>query len=277
MATKYGTAGDNTLNGGANDDFLYGKGGNDWLYGRNGDDFLDGGKGRDHLFGGAGNDTLYGGGGNDILIGGADGDLFRGGGGSDTVDYSGAATFVQAYLDANQSAYAAAGDQYVSVENVIGTIYDDFLQNSGGGTAYGGEGDDTLFGGGSLGSSENGGKIRGDAGNDTLNMNYGDTAAWVQKAQGYDYIKNFVEGSDKIFVDLSEFGLGNSLDINEIVNSNTVDAIGTNAQFIYEGDAARLWFDANGTDSGELYAVARFQDSTIDFGSLGLDDFAFRL
>ncbi|MFM2281216.1 MAG: hypothetical protein RLZZ444_3447 [Pseudomonadota bacterium] len=277
MATKYGNAGDNTVYGSANDDFIYGKAGDDWLYGRDGKDFLDGGIGRDHLFGGIGKDTLFGAAGNDTMVGGAGGDLFRGGVGSDTVDYSGATTFVQAYLDANQSDYAAAGDQYISVENVIGSIYDDFLQNSGGGTACGGEGHDTLFGGGSLESSEDGGKIRGDAGNDTLNMYYGDTAAWVQKAQGYDNIKNFIEGSDTIFVDLSEFGLGNSLDANEIVNSNTVDAIGTNAQFIYEGDAARLWFDANGTDSGELYEVARFQDSTIDFGNLGLDDFEFRL
>ena len=63
----------------------------------------------------------------------------------------------------------------------------------------------------------------------------------------------------------------------EIVNSNAVTAVGTNAQFIYEDDAKNLWFDSNGTDAGGLYLIAVFTNATINNANLGTNDFDFQL
>ncbi len=295
MVIKVGTKFNDTLNGSNGDDFLFGlagndklfgKGGNDTLKGGKGSDLLDGGTGNDKLFGGLGNDkllagkgadTLRGGDGNDTLNPGADldADIIDGGAGLDTVDYSAGTGSITAYLAVNTSGQGATGDSYIAVENVIGTAFADNLQNAGGGTAFGGAGSDTLYGGGTINSSEDGGKIRGDAGSDTLNMTYGNTLAWIQNGQGSDTISGYIEGSDNLFVNLSEFGLGDTFDANEITNSNTVTATGTNAQFIFEDDAQNLWFDSNGTNAGGVILIAQFTGATISNNNLGTNDFEF--
>lgn len=277
MATKYGNGNNNTINGTNNDDFLYGKGGRDILSGLNGNDYLDGGVGDDTLYGGAGDDTLVGGKGSDIMDGGTGADAFKGGKGMDTVDYSTSITGVTAYLDTNQAFGGAAGDTYTNVENVIGSGLADLLQNSGGGTAFGGSGADTLYGGGSQFTTEDGGRIRGDAGIDTLRMDYGNTTAWLQNGQGYDIIDQFIENEDNFFIDLSDFGLGATLDVAELVNSNSHTAIGGNAQFIYDGDDSRLYFDSNGSGAGGQVLVADLTGSTVINGTLDIGDFEYHV
>jgi Ca2+-binding RTX toxin-like protein len=275
MARKIGTQRKDTLIGTPLDDVLVGLAGNDTLDGKAGSDVLKGGKGNDKLYGGTGADTLLGGVGNDRLAPGADldADIVNGGAGIDTVDYSGATSRVLAYLASQESGWAAAGDSYIAVENVIGSAFDDALQSGGGGSAFGGAGNDTLYGGGTYEGTDEGGMLRGDAGSDTLDMRYGNTSAWIQNGQGADTIRYFHEGSDMLFLKLSEFGLGDTFDSSEITNSNTVTAVGTNAQFIYEGDASLLWFDSNGTSAGGLSLVAAFESSTIANQNLGTNDF----
>jgi Ca2+-binding RTX toxin-like protein len=276
MALYKGSKSDNTITGSLGDDDILGKNGDDYLYGSTGNDFINGGGGDDFLFGEDGDDELVGGKGDDTMDGGLGSDIFRGGKGLDTVDYSASTTGVMAYLDTDQSGYGASGDSYLQVENVIGSAFEDLLQNSGGGDAFGGAGADVLYGGGSLGSTEEGGRLRGDAGYDTLQMAYGNTTAWLQNGQGYDTIEQFIENEDNFFIDLSDFGLGNTFDVNELVNSNSVTAIGNNAQFIYDGDDARLYFDANGSDAGGLSLIADIENSTVFNGTLDLGDFEFR-
>lgn len=279
MAIRRGTSGRDTLNGTNLDDLLFGYGGNDTLNGKAGDDTIKGGAGNDKIYGGSGADTLLGQAGNDRIDPGSDleADIIIGGGGKDTVDYSNANDSVTVFLPINQSGVAAAGDSYSGIENVIGSSFGDNLQSAFGGTAMGGGGNDALYGSGTYNGTEDGGRIRGDAGTDTLNMSYGNTLAWVQLGQGADFINSFVEGEDKLFVKLSEFGLGNSLTSTEIRNSDTVTATGTHAQFIFEGDAQRLWFDSNGTDAGGQTLIAQFQFSTFDEGAgtplIGINDF----
>jgi hypothetical protein len=99
---KFGTNGDDTLNGTDDGEVFFGFGGNDTIFGRGGkdvafggrgDDLIFGGKGKDHLFGLSGNDAvvgegdkddLFGGSGRDLLLGGADKDVMFGGPGNDT-------------------------------------------------------------------------------------------------------------------------------------------------------------------------------------------------
>jgi len=277
MATKYGNSSDNTINGTNNDDFLYGKNGDDILLGLGGNDLLSGGKGDDFLFGGDGDDILIGGKGSDIMDGGAGADEFRGGKGRDTVDYSTSTAGVTAYLNSNFSGGDAAGDTYSQVENVIGSGFADLLQNHNGGDAFGGSGADTLYGGGTDNSTEEGGRIRGDAGIDTLRMDYGNTTAWLQNGQGYDIVNQFIENEDNFFIDLSDFGLGATFDAAELVNSDSHTAIGGNAQFIYDGDDSRLYFDANGSAAGGQVLIADLTDSNVINDTLDIGDFEYQV
>ena len=277
MAVFTGNGSDNTINGSLLDDDIFGKGGSDYLYGLDGNDFIDGGVGDDFLFGGNGDDILVGGKGADTMEGGAGADEFKGGKGMDTVDYSSSTSAVLAYLNANTSGADAAGDNYVNAENVIGSAFADFLQNNDGGDAFGGSGVDTIYGGGTNGGTDEGGRIRGDAGIDSLQMMYGNTTAWLQNGQGYDVVNEFIENQDNFFIDLSDFGLGATFDANELVNSDSITAVGGNAQFIYDGDDSRLYFDSNGTGGGGLVLIADLTGSTVLFGTLDLGDFEYQV
>lgn len=277
MALFTGNSSSNTINGTLLDDDIYGKGGSDYLYGLGGNDFIDGGVGDDFLFGGDGDDILVGGKGADTMEGGLGADEFKGGKGMDTVDYSGSTTGVLAYLNTNQAGSGAAGDIYTNAENVIGSAFNDQLQNNNGGDAFGGSGADAIYGGGASNSTEDGGRIRGDAGIDTLYMHYGNTTAWLQNGQGYDIVEQFIENEDNFFIDLSDFGLGATLDVNELVNSNSLTAVGGNAQFIYDGDDSRLYFDSNGNAAGGLTLVADLTGSTVYNGTLDINDFEYQV
>ncbi len=90
---KFGTSGNDTINGtsgvdtilaGAGNDVVKGYAGNDAIHGGKGADKLYGGAGYDLLHGGEGNDTLYGEKGNDTLFGGKGADTLYGGAGKDT-------------------------------------------------------------------------------------------------------------------------------------------------------------------------------------------------
>jgi Ca2+-binding RTX toxin-like protein len=126
--TIYGTALNETFDGGAR---------NDYLYGREGDDTLSGGTGNDQLIGGTGADTMDGGAGNDVYFVDNAGDV--------VVELAGEGVDVL-YTDVD---FSLAGDQEI-----------EFLRASAGMTGltlggndlanriYGAAGNDTLIGGG---------------------------------------------------------------------------------------------------------------------------------
>lgn len=92
---------------------------------------------------------LTGGNGNDILEGLGGSDILSGGTGTDTVAYTFAGTAVTASLaDATtNSGTDAAGDSYISIENLTGGDFSDSLVgDSGSNTLTGGSGDDALEG-----------------------------------------------------------------------------------------------------------------------------------
>lgn len=277
MVVKTGNNKNNELIGTDNDDTLLGKGGLDDLRGFGGNDTLNGGKGSDYLDGGEGDDILIGGAGDDTMMGSdkVGADEFIGGRGSDTVDYSGAMEQVTALLAGNSSAQGAAGDSYSGMENVIGSNFWDTLQAGRGGFARGGLGSDVIAGGGDFMSHDDGGRLQGDSGLDTLNMNFGNTEAVLQYNSGYDTILGFEEGADMFVIDLSDFGLGATFDIAEIRNSDSATAMGTHAQFIFEGDAGKLWFDNNGTEDGGRIMIAQFENSDIE--TMELNDFIIEM
>ena len=91
-------------------------------------------------------------------------DSIRGGGGTDTVDYSAAVDGVGVNLIAGRGTFGLAeGDAYSSIENVIGTVFNDRLIGQGSAnTLTGGDSDDELYGAGGDDT------LVGGAGDDTL-------------------------------------------------------------------------------------------------------------
>ena len=139
--TLRGRAGDDTLSGGLENDTLLGEDGNDTLFGGALFDVLVGGDGDDQLFGGDNDDTL---------IGGEGADSLDGGGGTDTADYDDADTAINVDLSGGPgpSGQGAVGDTFNSIENIVGTDFDDTIIGDGSANLFfGGDGDDTLRGG----------------------------------------------------------------------------------------------------------------------------------
>lgn len=141
-----GLGGNDVLRGLAGDDKLLGGGGNDTLSGGDGDDKLVGSSGNDKLDGGKGSDILQGGTGDDTFKPGNDrvGDILSGSTGNDTVDYSTSSAGVTAFLVSNISGGGAKFDSFSSIENVVGSKFNDKLEVGTGGKATGGDGNDEL-------------------------------------------------------------------------------------------------------------------------------------
>jgi Ca2+-binding RTX toxin-like protein len=149
-----GTAIADWITGGAGDDVIAGGAGNDIIAGNTGFDLLKGEAGDDVIYGGTGNDTLDGGAGKDILIGGS---------GQDAASYASSAYGLRASLSASWSNSGdAVGDEYTSIENLIGS--------GGGDSLLGDAGQNEITGG--LGSDN----LRGGAGDDTYVWRVGDGA-----------------------------------------------------------------------------------------------------
>ncbi|MBL4906228.1 MAG: calcium-binding protein, partial [Sneathiella sp.] len=121
----------NIIIGGSGDETLSGLAGNDTLYGEGGDDSLLGGNDADMFFGGDGDDTL------------------DGGSGSDTVNYSRRSEALSVDLDTGVVIVSGGEtDTLISIENVIGSDYDDTIVGGGSDAneLEGGLGDDILTG-----------------------------------------------------------------------------------------------------------------------------------
>jgi Ca2+-binding RTX toxin-like protein len=172
--------------------------GNDTLIGGNGDDTMAGQGGDDSLSGGLGDDTLIGGSGNDLL---------NGGGGLDRASYAGASSGVIVDLNAtgDQDTGGAGTDRLISVEQLSGSSFNDFLIGDGNANLLtGAAGDDTLIGGGGVD------QIYGGVGNDTLNGDDGDDT--VLGEDGDDHVFGGA-GNDQVLGgtgnDLVSGGAGN--------------------------------------------------------------------
>ncbi len=110
------------------------------IFGTGGADTLTGTDGRDVICGLGGNDTLVGGLGDDVIVGGA---------GVDTVSYASnprAVVVRMAFDSFPQTASGAGEDRLASVENVVGTRFDDEIEGTDGvpNRLVGGAGDDTI-------------------------------------------------------------------------------------------------------------------------------------
>lgn len=212
--------------------------GNDTIFGAEGDDRLIGRDGADQLFGGLGDDSLTGGNGADLLSGGE---------GTDTVVYEAAQSIVGVVVNlANPvlNTAEAAGDVFVSIENLSGTGFGDTLSgDSGANLLRGGAGADSLVG--SLGADT----LSGGTGNDTLTGGGGADLFVFNTALQADNVDRFVGFS----VAEDEIALENAVFAGLAVGGLSAAAFVVGAQatatthrVIYDAVGGGLFFDADG-------------------------------
>ncbi len=184
-----GDGGNNDISGFDGDDIIYGLGGNDTL---------TGGAGNDHLFGGDGDDKHNGDDGNDVFYGSEGADRFYGGAGIDTLSYADSpegVRFDSRYPYSINTGGDAAGDRISvidildpTLENLIGSAYNDTLiGNSLANSLVGGAGDDILQG------FELGDTFDGGEGSDTLSYEGSNAGVFVSLLLG-NAEQNFIGG-----------------------------------------------------------------------------------
>ena len=226
------------------------------------------------MVGGVNGDRLYGDGGNDTLIGGAGSDLIEGGLGNDLVQGDGGATETgKKYEDTlyggegNDTVGGGLGNDYVS-----GGLGDDELRgDEGNDFLTGGRGADSLWGGADNdylfdeGGAETN-TLRGDGGNDVLEIKGGTGIALLDGGDGNDILiggqgNNSLDGgkgNDSIR------GAGNDDMINGGDDADFVDASGGNDQ-ITGGKGADYLKGGAGNDTyvyeGRDFGVDLIEDS----------------
>ena len=151
----------------------------DILVGDGGVNLIRGMGGNDELKGMGGDDVLEGNSGNDKLIGGMGADELNGGTDTDEVYYGQATGGVNVDLRTNVGSWnEAAGDTYVSIENVTGSHHEDWIfGNDQANVLNGLNGDDFIDAGGGADTVYGGGdndRLAGGSGDDTLNGGSGD-------------------------------------------------------------------------------------------------------
>ena len=218
----------------------------DQLIGDTNDNTIAGRAGRDRLVGRDGNDSLFGGGDNDRLEGGLGADVLNGGSGQDRVQYGLAAAAVLVDLDnAAVNTGEAAGDSFASIENILGSKFDDTLRGDAGDNKLLGNarndslsgrgGNDLLIGGGGVD------ELFGGAGTDRLDggirndiMTGGaDADTFVFAANSNtDRILDFADNVDRL--ELNDNLWTNTLTAADVVNMFAVQA-GANVRFDFAG------------------------------------------
>ena len=206
-----GGDGQDTVEGGEGPDSLYGDRGDDVIAGGGGDDLIRGGRGDDTVDGGAGRDMIRADLGDDWIKGSEGDDYIDGGNGFDTVDYSGsprAGGFLYDGVDVNLSVGPtlipgngghAEGDILVGIEAVVGSRYDDrisvgdlwgesIFDDPVAHTAYGGPGDDELWGFAID-------RLDGGPGDDWLIMHNGGTAEGGPGADTFEFFGSEVDAT----------------------------------------------------------------------------------
>jgi Ca2+-binding RTX toxin-like protein len=247
-----GNSSANLISGNAGANQLSGLAGADTLLGGGGADVLDGGSGADRLVGGTGNDRYH-------VDAAGDAVFERLGEGADTVISTVSWTLGE-NLEALQldgtAGVAGTGNEFANL--LLGNGGSNLLNGLGGNdTLRGGAGADTLAGG---------------SGNDLLDGGTGgDRFVFVSAAGDADTITGFAHGSDLIAVSATGFGGGLVIGEDASFTSNTTgqstSPAGT-AQFIYETDTGRLWWDANGGGDLGLIIVVLAGRPAIGAGDL---------
>ena len=252
--------------------------------------YIGTGSGNDTLIGSTGIDSLTGGAGSDLLLGGLGGDYLDGGAGVDTATYLTAASGVTVNLTLAgqaQNTGGGGGDTLVSIENLTGSGFTDFLTGDAGANALlgmdandglsGGGGDDVLDGG--AGQDY----MVGGTGNDSYVVdNIGDNIVELT-GQGVDVV--YSSASYTLGANVEVLYLGVAGDLNGVGNSldNTLIGNGQNnylsglagSDGLSGGDGDDYGFGGDGDDyiNGQNGADWLYGEAGFDrlYGEAGVD------
>lgn len=259
------------------------------LIGSNFNDTLRGDWQDNRIEGGSGNDAIEGSEGNDVMIGGAGADsISGGGGGSDLADYSGSTAFVNVNLaTASGTNGHAQGDVIVGIEDLLGSRYADTLV---------GNSSNNRIDPGLAGSSTLSDSVDGQAGTDTLVLNYGErdigrgVSGGFTSATGGSFTRLASNGTDPL--DRATF---QNIERIEVVGTSKTDIItgGASNDIIQTDDAADLIYTGLGfdrayagagndivlvgTNSGNVVTSIRTTNFGDIRGGAGIDYYAFSL
>jgi Ca2+-binding RTX toxin-like protein len=268
----------------------------DTLAGDGGANVIAGDQGNDTLSGGAGNDVLYGDGrilidwhgnggsgpittfadmaasdpafvdGNDVLEGGLGNDAINGGGGTDTASYANAAGAVTVNLATGITSGADGNDTLSSIENVIGSAFNDTITGDAtNNLLIGGAGNDSLNGG------EGADTFVGGIGNDALNGGNGvDTIDYSASSAGVsvNLSSGKLSGGDAAGDTISSIeNIIGSASADKLIGSNLGNVLngGSGNDTITGGAGADTLFGGSGSDSFMFVALT-------DFGSAANPD-----
>lgn len=228
----------------------------DILIGNNQNNILEGGEGNDLLIAGGGNNQLFGGDGDDTLRSGAGSNLLDGGDGNDTVSYENSTAAVNVNLnEGTASGGFAAGDTLVSIENIIGSAFNDVLVgDNNDNQLFGGAGDDLLIG------LEGANFFDGGAGADTVSYAASDQGVTVNLATntatgGHAEGDTFASIENLIGSDHDDVLIGDGL-ANVLYGGSGDDVIygGEGSDTLYGGDGDDTLYGGAGADT--LYGGA---------------------
>lgn len=225
--------------------------------GGGGGDVLQGGADNDLLSGGDGSDQLIGGTGDDFLVGGAGADVLDGGDGIDMVSYyeyspggGGVIGLTASLENSSINTGSAAGDTYVSIENLAGTFGNDTLVgNSGNNIIDGVFGADFFNGRGGLDT------LRGLGGGDTFVFDSAIGAGNLATIDGYVHGQDHFNLDNAIF---TQVGLEGGLDAFTFVNGTA--ALDSNDRIIFDSATGNVSYDADGVGGAAAVVFATIQN-----------------
>ena len=240
------------------------------IFGNDANNILDGQSGSDTLYGNSGLDLLNGGQGDDLLIGGQGADTLNGGQGNDTASYLTALSEIIANLSNSQTSTGEAqGDTYISIENLIGSQFNDSLTgDSQTNYLWGLDGNDSLDG------LQGADIMIGGLGSDTYTIeNIGDIAIEGLN-EGFDTVNaliNYTLASnlDQLFLiegSAAIVGIGNEIDNRIFGNTsdNTLDG-GLGNDTLYGGIGRDTLIGGLGNDRFVFNNIREAGDTIIDF------------